>query len=79
MKLYECIMTRDAKWSIFETASDQVVRTFESERDARKYVKFMSSGGGFAGFTPSFIIPEVKIVEDKSQDIDDEFSEFVSK
>ena len=43
-------------WLVYENASDQIVAEFFFEEDAQELVKFLESGGGFAGFTPAFIL-----------------------
>ena len=45
-------------WCIFEHATDQVIHSFYFEDDAKKYVKFLKSGGAFNGYTPAFILTE---------------------
>lgn len=43
-------------WIVYENASDQIVAEFFFEEDAQELVKFLEDGGGFAGFTPNFIL-----------------------
>lgn len=42
-------------WAVHETATEQVVSRYVFEEDANKHVKFLKSGGGFAGYTPAFL------------------------
>ena len=52
----------DLLWIVYENTSDQIVAEFFFEEDAQELVKFLEKGGGFAGFTPSFILTKaVKI------------------
>ena len=46
-------------WLVEEEATAQVVAEFFFEDDAAEYCKFLTTGGGFAGFTPSFILTKV--------------------
>jgi hypothetical protein len=60
-------------WLVYEEASDQVVAEFFFEEDAQELCKFLSKGGGFAGFTPSFILQRVP-VQDINQNFQAEFT-----
>lgn len=46
-------------WQVFENPSQQVVAEFFFEEDAQELCSFLESGGGFSGFTPSFILRKV--------------------
>lgn len=46
-------------WLVYENASDQVVAEFFFEEDAAALCEFLERGGGFSGFTPSFILKRV--------------------
>ena len=46
-------------WLVYENTSDQVVAEFFFEEDAQELCSFLESGGGFSGFTPSFILRKV--------------------
>lgn len=48
-------------WLVYEQASGQVVAQFFFEEDAAELCKFLEKGGGFAGFTPSFILQRVPV------------------
>jgi dsDNA-binding SOS-regulon protein len=32
------------------------IKSFTDQNEAKKYMKFLNLGGGFSGFTPSFIL-----------------------
>lgn len=54
----------DYIWNVYEIATEQVIESFFFEEDARNYAKFLEGGGGFEGFTPSFmltIIPDLDV------------------
>jgi hypothetical protein len=46
-------------WRVYEKASQQIVAEFFFEDDAHNLCAFLEKGGGFAGFTPSFILKRV--------------------
>lgn len=46
-------------WLVYENASEQIVAEFFFEEDAQELVEFLEGGGGFAGYTPSFILQRV--------------------
>ena len=48
-------------WLVYENNSDQVVAEFFFEDDAQELCAFLENGGGFAGFTPSFILQRVPV------------------
>lgn len=51
---------KDFLWCIYEKPTEQVVGSFFFEDEAEAYHKFLTMGGAFYGFTPSFILIEVK-------------------
>lgn len=48
--------TDELLWLVYEEATSQIVAEFFFEDDAMEYCNFLGSGGGFAGFTPSFML-----------------------
>lgn len=63
----------DVKWLVDEKATDQIVGEFWFEDDAAEFANFLERGGGFAGFTPAFVLKKTY-----SYDINDAFAaEFV--
>ena len=46
-------------WLVYENATQQIVADFWFEEDAEEFTEFLSKGGGFAGFTPRFILTKV--------------------
>jgi hypothetical protein len=60
----------DYIWCVMEQDTEQLIRAFEFEDDADSYCEFLSAGGAFDGFTPSFILQEVA----NYRDINREFS-----
>lgn len=49
----------DFVWCVIEEPTDQIIMVFEFEEDASDYCSFLNDGGGFDGFTPTFILNEV--------------------
>jgi hypothetical protein len=78
MKNYEIHTLKDEEdmffWCVWEKASDQAIDFFYFEEDARKTAKFLENGGAFAGFTPGFILKEVKT----KKNLDQEFTKLLS-
>jgi len=60
-------------WMVYEQTSDQIVAQFFFEEDAEELCKFLEKGGGFAGFTPNFILQRVP-VQDINQNFQAEFA-----
>ena len=48
-------------WRVYERSSDQIVAEFFFEEDAQQLCQFLERGGGFAGFTPSFMLRKVPV------------------
>lgn len=53
--------TDELMWLVFEEATSQVVADFWFEDDAQEFCEFLENGGGFSGFTPSFILRKTNI------------------
>lgn len=49
------IIESDKKYSVLEKQTDQVIALFDSKEEARKVLRHLNFGGGFDGFTPSFM------------------------
>ena len=59
MKKYDIVVSHvidDFVWNVYERSTEQIIETFFFEEDARDYAKFLERGGGFDGFTPSFML-----------------------
>jgi hypothetical protein len=46
-------------YNVLETGTDQIMKVCESQEEAKKLMKHLNLGGGFDGFTPSFIVSKV--------------------
>lgn len=42
------------------------IKTFNNESEAKKMMKFLNLGGGFAGFTPEFMVRKTSEMLNKS-------------
>ena len=61
----------DYGWTVFETATNQMIGSFYFEEDAEDLATFYNQGGGFDGFTPSFMLQSVT---PSVTDVNDEFT-----
>ena len=61
----------DFIWCVFEEPTTQVIASFYFEEDAIAMAKFMSKGGAFDGFTPTFML---RSVAPPDTNVNDEFS-----
>ena len=61
-------------WLVFEEATAQIVADFWFEDDAEHFCNFLENGGGFAGFTPSFILRKVSTKTDINEAFAAEFT-----
>jgi len=64
----------DYIWCVMENKTEQLIKAFEFEEDALDYANFLESGGGFDGFTPTFVLREVVLNRNMNQ----EFSDFLT-
>lgn len=46
-------------WHVYETATKQIIDSFLFEEDAVEFKEHLQRGGGFNGFTPSFMLTKV--------------------
>jgi len=49
---------------VYEKATEQVIDFFYFEDDAVNLKMFLSNGGAFAGFTPTFVLRKVSVPEE---------------
>jgi hypothetical protein len=45
--------------AVIETATDQVIKKFETVEAAKKFMRHLNLGGAFDGWSPSFILKSV--------------------
>ena len=65
---YSCMAIQteenDFRWAVHEKMTDQIIDTFIFEDEAQEYRGFLEAGGGFNGFTPTFMLNRVEIPMD---------------
>ena len=65
----------DYIWCVMENKTEQLIKAFEFEEDALDYANFLESGGGFDGFTPTFVLREVVF----ERNVNHDFADFVAE
>lgn len=50
------IVEMNGKFCVKEQATDYIIKTFDNREEAKKVMKFLNLGGGFSGWTPSFLL-----------------------
>jgi hypothetical protein len=55
------VIKSNSQYDIFETKTEQVIATFNTETEARTTVRMYNLGGGFSGWTPKFILTKIDI------------------
>lgn len=56
---YKVEQTSDKKFSVKEVKTEQIIKVFSNNKDAREYMKGLNLGRGFDGWSPSFILKKV--------------------
>lgn len=59
------IIEDNGSFNIWENPTEQVIRSFKDNAEARKFLRHLNLGGGFDGWTPSFFL---KLFEIKNAD-----------
>lgn len=49
----------DAKFGVFETHTEQLIKYFDKKEEARKFLRHLNLGGGFDSWTPSFFLRDI--------------------
>lgn len=65
---------KDFVWCVMEQPTAQLIEAYLFKDDALEYANFLERGGGFDGWTPSFILQEVAVPKDLNQ----EFNAFIT-
>jgi hypothetical protein len=55
-KIVEKEINNRKTYHIFEKQTENTICFFTEKKDATKYCRFLNLGGGFDGFTPSFLL-----------------------
>jgi hypothetical protein len=48
------------KFEVVEVATEQTIRIFPSKEKAKTLLRHLNLGGGFDGWTPSFVLKSIK-------------------
>ena len=64
------VVKNNGQYDVFETKTEQVIASFKTETEARTTVRMYNLGGGFAGWTPKFILTKVDISRYNSATVD---------
>jgi len=54
-----------ANYTVIETATEQIIRTFNTLKEAKSFMRFLNLGGSFDGWTPRFILKKVADISKK--------------
>ncbi len=54
----------DLVWRVFEEDTKQVIASFLFEEDCIDLMEWLENGGGFAGWTPAFMLVQAAVHED---------------
>ena len=63
---YKIITEKGKNYIVVETQTDQTIKSFSDFNQARKLMKFLNLGGGFDGWTPSFLLVDFSKIINKS-------------
>lgn len=50
------IIENNNSFNIWETSTNQLIKTFIDKLEARKFLRHLNLGGGFDGWTPTFFL-----------------------
>jgi hypothetical protein len=53
-------------YDVLETSTDQVIRSFSGFSEARAFLRHLNLGGAFDGWTPSFMLKNYVVPEEKA-------------
>jgi len=66
---YNLVEGKDtSKYDVLEETTGQVIKSFAGDRfsEARAFMRHLNLGGGFDGWTPSFLLKKINIPIQKS-------------
>jgi hypothetical protein len=46
---------------VYEVPTEQTVKTFLDQKEAKKFMRHLNLGGGFSGWTPSFFLRTIEV------------------
>jgi len=53
-------------YTVVETATEQIIKTFKTLKEAKSYMRSLNLGGGFDGWTPQFMLKKVADIPQKA-------------
>jgi hypothetical protein len=56
------IVKNNRRFTIVEIATTQTIDSFSTEKEAKKFMRHLNSGGGFDGWSPTFIAKKVAYI-----------------
>ena len=59
------IVNESNTYNVFETATEQVIRSFFTVDEAKKFLRHLNLGGGFDGWSPSFFLKKIDLTKKK--------------
>ena len=59
------IVNENNTYNVFETATEQVIRSFFTVDEAKKFLRHLNLGGGFDGWSPSFFLKKIDLTKKK--------------
>jgi hypothetical protein len=62
--VYNLVEGQDkSKYDVLEETTSQVIKSFPGDRfsEARSFMRHLNLGGGFDGWTPSFLLKKIKM------------------
>ena len=64
---YKTIQTTSQKYNVIETTTNQIVKVFTLQKEAKEFMRHLNLGGGFDGWTPSFLLKNVGLQSKSSE------------
>ena len=59
------IVNENNTYNVFETATEQVIRSFSVLDEAKKFMRSLNLGNAFDGWTPSFFLKKIDFTKKK--------------
>jgi hypothetical protein len=54
------IRNNSNRFEVFETTTNQLIGAFPTQKEAKDLLRHLNLGGGFDGWTPTFILKTIK-------------------
>ena len=61
------IVNESNTYNVFETATEQVIRSFFTVDEAKKFLRHLNLGGGFDGWSPNFFLKKINLSKKKAK------------